>query len=187
MSTYQHEETRDGLVVWKMFLDTYRYDGNVDVYISVQQEVLKTKFHAHYPGGALAFAEAYETAFINIDKVSPEPLYTDVGKRNLFLLNFSVTDHTADLADLLAHNTETWHELMDYLRSSLARRSAVAAREATQHAHIVQVPSEPPIASLITVPDCPPTISTENAVTDPAVVLFLNTARAKDYHVGKAL
>jgi len=35
-----HEDTQDGILAWKRFLQTYRYDGDVDVYLSQQYQVL---------------------------------------------------------------------------------------------------------------------------------------------------
>ena len=173
-----HDRSKDGLVVWKVLLATYRYNGNVDVYISTQQQILKVGYSPNFPGGALAFAESYETAFINIDSVSSEPLYTDKGKRQLFLLNFSLTDHTADLCDILAQNTDSWSELMDNLRTSLARRQAIASREGNQHAHL----ASSGFPTFTNHARNPP--STHH---DPVVDLFINAAQYEDYKVGSAL
>ena len=49
----KHEHTQDGILAWKCFVDTYRYDGDVDIYLAEQQEILTRKFHAHYSGGML--------------------------------------------------------------------------------------------------------------------------------------
>ena len=175
----QHESTRDGLVVWKAFLDSYCYNGSIDVYLALQQEVLCTRYSPDYPGGPLAFSEAYDAAFINMDNVSPEPLLSDTGKRQAFLLNFALTAHTADLADLLEHNTSTWSEMMDYLRTSLARRAAVASREARQHAHLATSGPTFPVALRAN--------ATYPMPSDPAVQLFINTARTSDLHVSTQL
>ena len=65
----EHEDSQDGILTWKRFVDTYRYDGDVDVYLSEQQRSLCVQFHSHYPGGMLKFLEDYETAFLNIEYV----------------------------------------------------------------------------------------------------------------------
>ena len=45
-----HEHTQDGILTWKLFLNTFRYNGNVDVYLATQQAILTRTFHAHSPG-----------------------------------------------------------------------------------------------------------------------------------------
>ena len=110
-----YQKSRDGLAVWKQFLDTFRYGGDVDVYIIRQQDVLRTQYTPNYPGKELGFLEDYETAFVNIEAVSPDPLYSDEGKRQTFLANFSLINHTAEIADILSSQTSTWEELTSSL------------------------------------------------------------------------
>ena len=125
--------------MWHKFVGTYRYDGNVEVYIATQQQVLATKFTHEYPGGALAFAEAYETAFINIDNAqyhsTAQPFYSDTNKRSTFLTNFS-NEENVHFASTLDQTTDTWPELMTELRKSLARQRNVATTTASANAHL---------------------------------------------------
>ena len=63
------EDTQDGILTWKRFIDTYRFHGDVDVYLAEQQSILTRKYHAHYHGGMIQFLEDFESAFMNIDYV----------------------------------------------------------------------------------------------------------------------
>ena len=101
-------------------LDTYYYGWDVDICIVTQQDVLGTSYTPDCPGGELGFLEDYENAFINIDAVSPTELYTDEGKCHNFITNFSLINHTADMADDSVAQTTTWDELASYLRRKLA-------------------------------------------------------------------
>ena len=65
----QFAASKDGILAWSRFLEVFRFNGDVDVFLAEQQEVLKTQFSHTYPGGAIKFLESYETAFINIDAV----------------------------------------------------------------------------------------------------------------------
>ena len=63
------ELQQDGILTWKRIKDTFRFDGNVNVYLATQQAVLSNKFHSNYSGGMLQFLEDYESAFLNIEYV----------------------------------------------------------------------------------------------------------------------
>ena len=65
----KYEHTQDGILAWKCLIDTYCYDGDVDIYLLKQQEVLSCKFNIKYPSGMLKFLEDYESAFMNIEYV----------------------------------------------------------------------------------------------------------------------
>ena len=89
----EYETSQDGILTYRKFIATYRYDGNVSVYIASQQAILKVEFTQDYPGGMLKFVEDYETAFMNIDYVlrdhpileddgiPMQGFYTDAGKK----------------------------------------------------------------------------------------------------------
>ena len=51
----QHERSQDGTLVWRSFQAKHCHDGNVEVHLSQQQQVLLQKFHAKCHGGALPF------------------------------------------------------------------------------------------------------------------------------------
>ena len=101
----EHEFQQDGLLTWKRIKDTFHFDGNVNVYLSTQQARLSAKFHSHYTGGMLQFLEDYESAFLNIEYVlchkcmtgdtSQTDIYTDEGKRQIFITNFSQAQSVA--------------------------------------------------------------------------------------------
>ena len=128
------ENTQDGILAWKYLVDTYRYDGEVEIYIAQQQEVLSRKFTAEYPGGMLQFLEDYEAAFMNIEYVMKRQqayshthgsdLYTDDGKRRLFAQNFMVPDLTDHLIDNVEACTDNWNDMVNALRRRLAKRLA---------------------------------------------------------------
>ena len=40
-----YEHTQDGLCVWKKLISTYRYGGNVEVYLAKQMEIVSQKYH----------------------------------------------------------------------------------------------------------------------------------------------
>ena len=129
-------DSHDGLSVWKQFLDTYRYGGDVDVYIARQQDILRVRYTPDYPGKELGFLEDYETAFINIDAVSETPLHNDQLKRQTFINNFSLIGHTNKMADNVFEQTDTWEQLVSSLRTKLARRSAQSTTEGKRFAHL---------------------------------------------------
>ena len=115
----QHAATQDGILAWKQLLATFRYDGDVDCYLAKQQEVLMIHFHSGYPGGEIQFLEDYESDFLNIEFVmrtnnisDSTSLYTDDGKRRLFVQQFSVPNLTADLIDTVESTTETWEAMV---------------------------------------------------------------------------
>ena len=103
---------------------------------TLQQDVVCTQYTPNYPGKELEFLEDYETAFVNIEAVSPMPLYSDEGKRQTFLANFSLINHTAEIIDILSSQTSTWEELTSSLHSKLACRYAQSAHEGKRYAHM---------------------------------------------------
>ena len=68
----QYEHVMDGLCVWYQYIATYRFGGNISLYLAQQREVLVKKFTLNYPGGAVGFLEDYELAYMNIDYVLKE-------------------------------------------------------------------------------------------------------------------
>ena len=195
-----HEATQDGILAWKRFVDTFRYDGDVDVYLAQQQAVLNTRYHPKYPGGPIKFLEAYETAFMNIDYVLRrkrlngdhrcDGYYTDDGKRRLFVQNFSVINHTADLIDNVVNNTETWDAMVDDLRRRLARRDYLAKTTARHQAHQTisyeSLVQDTPTPIVEGISDTTPSMSDDayiNLFTSPA---FIN-ALSQDWKVGYPL
>ena len=42
-----HEMQQDGILTWKRIKDTFRFDGNVNVYLAKQQANLSVKFHSN--------------------------------------------------------------------------------------------------------------------------------------------
>src|SRR5210317_274479 len=142
-----YERSQDGILVWKKFLATYRHGGNVAVYLNQQQFLLQKEYHLQYPGGMLQFVEDFETAFTNIDAVcegNPEMaqknvgLYTDQGKRELFISNFSAGPGTMDMIEAVESTTTTWPDMVDALRQRIAQRIGTQQQVATKHAHLVQ-------------------------------------------------
>ncbi len=129
----EYETPQDGIVAWRYFVNKYCYDGNVDIYLVQQQKVLLVCFHASFPGGAIQFLEDYESAFMNIEYVlRTQPfttahqrpyLYTNEGKRNLFVQNFTVIGLTAELIESVDSVTSTWEGMVDDLHKCLAHRT----------------------------------------------------------------
>ena len=150
---HDYSNAQDGIVCWKHFLDEYRYGGNVDVYLVKEQQTLRIRFTRDYPGGKLAFLEAYEDAFLNIDHVLERNpslagtggLFTDEGKRKTFLPNFLVTDINETLIDIVEHSTSTWGQMVTGFRKSLASRELYHDNNHNpprRHCHVVNVATE---------------------------------------------
>src|SRR5210317_2233560 len=125
-----YECSQDGVLVWKKFLATYRHGGNVAVYLNQQQSLLQKEYYLQYPGGMFQFVEDFETAFTNIDAVcegNPEMsqcnvgLYTNQGKRELFISKFSAGPVTMDMIEAMKSTTTTWPDMVDALRQRIAR------------------------------------------------------------------
>ena len=55
MIVKEYDPSQDGICVWHKFLATYRFGGNLSLYIGKQQEILTKHYHLHYPGGASGF------------------------------------------------------------------------------------------------------------------------------------
>ena len=95
------------------------------MYLAQQQQVVSQRYHSQYLGGMIQFLEDYESAFMNIDYVmrrkpltssyKSNSLYTDDGKRRLFVQNFTVPDLTAELIESVENSTESWEALVDQL------------------------------------------------------------------------
>ena len=100
---------------------------------------------SQYPGDMIQFLEAYEEAFMNIEHVTRRKplnstsvapsLYTDDGKRRLFIQNFTVPDLTVELIESVENSPETWDALVDHLHRHLARRTIFAKNIAHRKAH----------------------------------------------------
>ena len=147
----EYETSQDGILTYRKFIATYRYDGNVSVYIASQQAILKVEFTLDYPGGMLKFVEGYETAFMNIDYVlrdhpileddgiPMQGFYTDAGKRQTFVQNFSLNDATITMIESVEATTSTWQEMVDALQQRLAKRVNHNRRAAKHLAHHAQV------------------------------------------------
>src|SRR5210317_132548 len=147
-----YERSQDGILVWKKFLATYRHGGNVAVYLNQQQSLLQKEYHLQYPGGMLQFVEDFETAFTNIDAVcegNPEMaqknvgLYTDQGKRELFISKFSAGPGTMDLIEAVESTTTTWPDMVDALRQRIARHIGTQQQVATKRVHLLQEEENP--------------------------------------------
>ena len=103
--------------------------------------------------GMIQFLEDYEDAFMNMEYVmwrkshhdsnTSKSLYTDDGKRRLFIQNFTVPDLTAELIESVENNTQTWEALVDQLFCRLSRRTIHAKDIAYIKAH--QSIMEPPM------------------------------------------
>src|SRR5210317_100060 len=100
----------------------------------------------------LQFVEDFESAFINIDTVcegNPEMaqwnvgLYTDQGKRELFISKFSAGPGTMDMIEAVESTTTTWHDIVDALRQRIAQHIGTQQQVATKHAHLLQEDDHP--------------------------------------------
>src|SRR5210317_1706288 len=147
-----YERSQDGILVWKKFLATYRHGCNVAVYLNQQQSLLQKEYHLQYPRGMLQFVEDFETAFTNIDTVcegNPEMaqqnvgLYTNKGKRELFISKFSAGPGTMDMIEAVESTTTTWPDMVDALRHRIARHIGTQQQVATKRAHLLQEEDDP--------------------------------------------
>ena len=148
----KYESSQDGIMCCKCFVKKYRYNGNVDVYLAKQQEILTRQFHHNYEGGMQQFLEDYENAFMNIEYVMNKQmksqsnynaLYTDDGKRSLFIQNFTVPDLTDILIESVESVTDTWYAMVDELRRSIARRMANSVHYSQSNAYNLQKVKHP--------------------------------------------
>src|SRR5210317_1128720 len=202
-----YERSQDGILVWKKFLATYRHGGNVAVYLNQQQSLLQKEYHLQYPGGMLQFVEDFETAFTNIDAVcagNPEMaqknvgLYTDQGKRELFISKFSTGPGTMDMIEAVESTTTTWPDMVDALRQRIARRIGTQQQVATKRAHLVQEEenpnNNPPISRSVVnsmeTGEKPETTALVNSflstMDGPSIMSFVYSV-AQDWNVGNQL
>ena len=144
----QFEKSQDGISAWRSFHTGYCYDGNVEVYLSQQQQVLLRKFHPKCQGGALQFVEDHESACINIEYVirtNPRTgraldgatLCTDKGKRNTFAHSFTCPGLTSELIESVEVATSTWEEMVNELCHRLACRSIHDKNFENLNAHLI--------------------------------------------------
>src|SRR5210317_519909 len=147
-----YERSMDKILVWKKVLATYRHGGNVAVYLNQQQSLLQKEYQLQYPGGMLQFVEDFETALTKIYAVcegNPEMsqrnvrLYTDQGKRELFISKFSAGPGTMDMIEAVESTTTTWPDMVDALRQRIARRIGTQQQVATKRAHLLQEEDNP--------------------------------------------
>ena len=96
------------MAAWKELFDTHEYAGDPDVYLLQQMDALNVEYTPTYPGGSLQFLEDKESVFTNLEKISMTSMYTDMGKRMLFIAKFSYPEDTADLANNVHGRTNTW-------------------------------------------------------------------------------
>src|SRR5210317_5540 len=202
-----YERSQDGILVWKKFLATYRQGGNVGVYLNRQQSLLQKEYHLQYPGGMLPFVEDFERAFTNIDAVcegNPEMthrnvgLYTDQGKRELFISKFSAGPGTMDMIEAMEFTTTTWPDMVDALRQRIAQHIVTQQQVATKHAHLVQEEYDPNINPPISrnvvnsmeTGEKPETTALVNSflstMDGPSIMSFVYSV-AQDWNVGNQL
>src|SRR5210317_2103902 len=100
----------------------------------------------------LQFVEDFEKAFTNIDAVcegNPEMaqknfgLYTDQGKRELFISKFSAGPGTMDMIEAVESTTTTWPDMVDALRQRIAWHIGTQQQVATKRAHLLQEEDDP--------------------------------------------
>src|SRR5210317_2133348 len=100
----------------------------------------------------LQFVEDFETAFTNIDAVcesNPEMaqrnvgLYTDQGKRELFISKFHAGPETMDMIEAMESTPTTWPDMVDASRQRIAWRIGTQQQVATKCAHLVQEDDDP--------------------------------------------
>ena len=174
----EYKDTQDGICTWRKFVATYRHNGNVAVHLAEQQAIVATRFTLNYPGGMLSFLEDYENAFMNIDYVTRHTsmmgdgnplvgLYTDQGKRQLFVQNFTLLDVTAEMIENVESTTETWDDMVDALRLRMAKRVATDKDVAKRRAHLTVQDTEP-APCLPTIPEQP---SSEISIHEVAAFL----------------
>src|SRR5210317_2129166 len=70
-------------------------------------------------------------------------LYTDQGKRELFISKFSAGPGTMDMIEAVESTTTTWPDMVDALRQRIARRIGTQQQVATKRAHLLQEEDNP--------------------------------------------
>ena len=70
-------------------------------------------------------------------------LYTDDGKRSLFIQNFTVPDLTDILIESVESVTDTWYAMVDELRRRIARRMANSVHYSQSNAYNLQKVKHP--------------------------------------------
>ena len=149
---HMHEHTQDGIITWLEFLDKYRFDGNVAVFLAEQQRIVNTEYTPSYRRGLLGYLEDVEAAFINIERVSKHKtlsgeyatptLYTDSGKRSTFIQN-TIDSSVNELIEQVESETTTWDAFVNVLRRRLARRMSHARNHSRSHARQAVVDVKP--------------------------------------------
>src|SRR5210317_667924 len=100
----------------------------------------------------LQFVEDFETAFTNIDAVcegNPEMaqknvgLYTNQGKRELFISKFRAGPRTMDMIEAVESTTTTWPDMVDALRQKIAHCIGTQQQVATKCVHLAQEEDNP--------------------------------------------
>src|SRR5210317_655560 len=100
----------------------------------------------------LQFVEDFKKAFTNIDVVcegNPEMalrnvgLYTDQGKRELFISKFSAGPGTMDMIEAVESTTTTWPDMVDVLKQRIARCIGTQQQVTTKRAHLLQEEDNP--------------------------------------------
>ena len=67
-----------------------------------------------------------------------QTMYNDVAKRETFVDNFSLPNHTSELITGIEARTSTFAELLAELRYQLARRTDLHGIDARRRAHLSQ-------------------------------------------------
>src|SRR5210317_1372255 len=100
----------------------------------------------------LQFVEDFETALTNIDAVCEGNqgmaqrnvgLYTDQGKRELFISKFSAGPGTMDMIEAVESTTTTCPDMIDALRQRITLCIGTQQQMATKHAHLFQEDGNP--------------------------------------------
>ena len=101
--------------------------------------LMSKKLTRQYSGGPIQFVEDWEKTSIKYCKISAKikQEFGDDTKRALFLTSFYVKDYTSTILESATDYTETFDELLTFLRRRLCREDNMSSSEATANAHII--------------------------------------------------
>ena len=134
-------KTNDGIVILHNLYERYKYDGDPQTYQSNLMLAMNQKLTRNYPGGPMQYLENWENAAIAYCKISKKTNqeFGNDTKRNLFLASFHVKSYTSIYLESANDYTDSFDELLTFIRRRISRDTNLDATEATVNAHLTQI------------------------------------------------
>ena len=97
----QCKDSFDGIAACHVVTNRFHHGGDMQTCKANQETILTTNFTRTYPGGPLAYLDAWEKAAVRLEAVAPDEKLSESVKRSEFAQRFSVLNCTDQLADML--------------------------------------------------------------------------------------